>query len=453
MKKLSKIFIVIFMLISLLPSLGMLIFGASGPAANEILTPKPKLTGSDGEFNTEYLNQLSDYFADRFAFRQEYISLWSALNAKLLNTSVEEQVLIGKGPWLFYSSTLDDYTGKTLSQREIYYAARNIFLMQEYARSTGAEFVFTLAPNKNSLYPEFMQQGYDRAGKNNAALLELALSEQGVNYADLFSAFDRPEILYYSQDSHWNDKGAALAADVLNDSLGRNSDYFSADFAEGTGHRGDLYEMLYPAGKHLEANPVYSGVLSYSCAADPNGGNAITIDTSGAGEGNLLCYRDSFGISLYPYLADSFETARFSRAGSYDLCALSELGCSDVIIEIVERNIPQLAVKAPAFPAPARDMIVYSLGDMPFEAKLSGSKNADGRQLVCFSAVIAESSMDAESCAYVLSDKGAFEACITAAGDGNVSLTAWIDEGSEIQGIIIKSEGEYILHPGPINKD
>ena len=58
--------------------------------------------------------------------------------------------------------------------------------------------------------------------------------------------------------------------------------------------------------------------------------------------GSLYCRRDSFGIALYPFLADSFQQAEFSRSADYSVAAFSELDADVVILEIVERNIPLL---------------------------------------------------------------------------------------------------------------
>ena len=72
--------------------------------------------------------------------------------------------------------------------------------------------------------------------------------------------------------------------------------------------------MLFPAWRAVETAPAYDGELSYICESDPNGGNAITIKTvCDAGTDGLMCWRDSFGIALYPYLAQSFAAATFPR--------------------------------------------------------------------------------------------------------------------------------------------
>lgn len=94
MKKAKLIFISIFIVLCLIPSVGMLIFGEARPAANEVLAGKPSVTTRSGELSLSFLSDVSDYIADRFAFRQELATAWAGVNAKLLGTSVEEQVIL-----------------------------------------------------------------------------------------------------------------------------------------------------------------------------------------------------------------------------------------------------------------------------------------------------------------------------------------------------------------------
>ena len=59
----------------------------------------------------------------------------------------------------------------------------------------------------------------------------------------------------------------------------------------------------------------------------------------------MLCISvnlQQFGIALYPYLAEAFAAAEFSRSADYSVEAFSGLGADAVILEIVERNLPLL---------------------------------------------------------------------------------------------------------------
>lgn len=335
----SKLYIALALCLCLLPSLGILAFGESGAAANERLTARPALQDPSGKANLQVLNDCADYLADHFALRQEMVTLWSSLQAKLLHSSSEEQVILGREGWLYYAPTLPDYTGQALPEEALEAIARRLAALQAEAEGRGAVFLFTVAPNKNSLYPDHMPGAFPAAhDRGNLARLLPYLERYGVNYLDL-SALPLP---YYRTDTHWTAEGAAMAADAMLAALGRESGYAAGPFGEGGPRPGDLYEMLYPAGLGEEAEVLYLGALDYTCEGDPNGGNAITIRTRGSGEGRLFCWRDSFGIALYPYLADAFAETLFSRSTDY---ALPGEDYDVIILELAERNLPNLYIE------------------------------------------------------------------------------------------------------------
>ncbi len=333
----SKLYIALCLALLLSPFLGMWALGPAEAAANQVLTPAPSLHSRDGSWNGRVLNDSADYLADHFALRQQLVSLWSGLNAKLLRSSPEEQVILGREGWLFFSETLDDYTGQALSDEELAAAAARLAGLQAECERRGARFLLVIVPNKNSLYPQFMPAAYPenhRAG--NWEKLRPLLDETGVAYVDLFAL----PLPYYRTDTHWTAEGAAMAADRLLAALGRESAYAAGPFGkEQEASPGDLFEMLYPAGQATEETLAYTGELCFEHLSRPNGGNAITIRTSGEGEGSLFCWRDSFGVALYPYLASAFREAEFSRSTDY---SLPEGAYDVVILELVERNLPQL---------------------------------------------------------------------------------------------------------------
>ncbi len=332
----SKLYIALALLLCLTPSLGLLVFGESGGAANQVLAPRPELRDRDGAWNLSVLSDSADWLADHFALRQQLVSLWGRLNTALLRTSPEEQVILGREGWLYFSPTLPDYTGQSLSEEELEAVASHLARIQAEAESRGARFLLAVAPNKNSLYPQYMPAAYpENHAESNWEKLRPLLDAEGVAYVDLFSL----PLPYYRTDTHWTAEGAAMAADKLLASLGRESAYAAGPFAEGELRPGDLYEMLYPAGSGAEREILCQLGLDFDHLNDPREGNAITIRTEGGDAGSLYCWRDSFGVALYPYLADAFGQACFSRSTDY---TLPEGDYDVVILEIVERSIPNL---------------------------------------------------------------------------------------------------------------
>lgn len=352
------LFTALILLLCLTPSLGMLAgLGENEAGGNQALSRAPALRRADGAWNAAYLSQMQDYLGDHFFLRQEMITAWSALNARGLHSSITQDVVLGRDGWLYFGDTLPDYAGtEPMTEREIFSAARNLALMAEYCESQGAAFLFTIAPNKNSLYPEHMPGFTASSAPSNAERLAGELAAEGrVNYLDLFAVFEgQEEDLYFQTDSHWNGKGAALAADAVNGALGRSSSYCAGPFIPEKSHKGDLYEMLYPAGDGLETDLLYGGPLTVEYDAPIRSAESLTIMTRGGGEGSLLMFRDSFGNNLYPYLADSFDAALFSRSMPYRLDLTAQREADFVAAELVERNIRYLIQNVPLMPAPVR---------------------------------------------------------------------------------------------------
>ena len=333
---LSKVYIALVLAVCLSLSLGMLLVGPAQPAGNERLAPAPALRGADGRLNAGFLSDCADYLGDRFAFRQELVSVWSALHAAL-GSSTQEQVIQGREGWLYYAPTLPDVCGQSLSDGELEAIAQHLAQIQAEAESRGAVFLFTVAPDKASLYPEALPAAYPRLHEQGTLeRLRPYLQAAGVHYVDLF---DLP-MPYYRTDSHWTARGAAMAADRLLAELGRESAYAAGPFREEGPRSGDLYVMLYPAGPGSEPGIAYDGTLRFEHLSEPRGGDAIRFETAGEGQGRLWCWRDSFGVALYPYLADAFEEAVFTRSRDYSLPAGED--CDVAILEIVERELPSL---------------------------------------------------------------------------------------------------------------
>lgn len=357
-KKFSSIFVILFFCACAIPGLGMLFLGESEAAANEVLSPKPVLTQADGSLNLEVMSDAADYFADHFAFRQELITADSALKAAVFHTSSQDQVALGRDGWLFYAETLDDYTGADcLTERQAYAIGRSLALARNYVESKGASFLFTVAPNKISLYPEYAQDGLVPGEITTAKQVKNALTAEQVPYADLFIAFqEQEEVLYHKLDSHWTYRGATLAHDVLLDCLGLSGDAFSKEGTYQPTHQGDLYQMLYPASPVLDNQWQFTEELDFTYDTPIRDVDDLRIQTSSDGTlGNLLMFRDSFGNTLHSLMAEDFSHALFSRAQPYNLGMMDEISANYVIVEIVERNLPLLSQISFIFPAPEVD--------------------------------------------------------------------------------------------------
>lgn len=396
MKKfLSRLFAGILVALCLMLAVGF--FAPSQPAGNEQLAPEPQLFTEEG-LNGDFFAHTAQWFNDHFFGRQTLISMQNYLDVNILGEDTIGQVVAGKDGWLFYASTEPDYMGQTATDADLLDMANNLLLMQQYCQSKESKFVFTIAPNKNTLYGSKMPYAGKNSGANAQKLMTL-LAEKGVNTADLFTALSsQDEILYFPHDSHWNSKGAALGADSINAALGVESNYFAGDFSKKAPYRGDLYDMLYPGFTDNQVDNLYGGKLDFSYATAAQKPDSITLLTKSDKPESLLCYRDSFGNLLYPYLADTFGDCRFSRAVSYDLTGEYD----NVVIELVERNLSYLITYLPAMPAPtANAEKTASAGSVQLKTQAGDMQKVTGTL---------PTQKDAGSPVYLFTESGCYQA-------------------------------------------
>ena len=410
---------------------------------NEQLASFPELRKEDGNFNTGILNEFADYFADHFGFRHEMITLNDWLTEAAFKTLDSNSVLLGKDSWLFYKSTLEDYTGTNLfTARQSYAAAHVLGLMQEYCEQNGIDFCFTIAPNKNSMYSSQMPARYAAASVRNAQLLKQQMEQQNVRYMDLFEVLSNSkEQLYYRLDSHWNMRGAQLAAQALLKELkGCEVEFDSFVTGKKLPHTGDLYEMVYPAGSEIEQDTVYD--FTYQYDEKFHSADDITIYTKNSeADGSVFVYRDSFGINLHPFLAQSYGSACFSRNMPYRLTAVTEEQPDVLLVELVERNLNWLLERAPELPAPERTAVPAADTGARLKAQREDSRMED---TFCLTGSLSGQSVDDDSPVYILTETAAYEA--SPCGEGEQPFTAYLPQNIREQELkaAFLSDGEWV---------
>lgn len=413
---LKKAFCAIAFLLCLTPLAVFLIAGPSAAGANERLPAKPTAVRA-GRVNWEVLSDTADYFAGRFGLRQELITANAAVQATVFHESAAEDVVLGADGWLYYADTLADYTGSgAMSERQLWCAARNLALMQEYAASRGARFVFLCAPNKNTIYPQYMPSSYARAaGDSNLDRLERELTAQNVLFCDVREALAKAdELTYYATDSHWNGYGSALAHDALLRTLGAESNLSGEEFSLQA-HSGDLYEMLYPASARQENGLSLSRARTFRYAGEVRGADDQSIHTFSGEAGAVLVFRDSFGNALHEDLAESWGEALFSRAMPYDFSLMDKLLPDTVIVELVERNLNWLSTRAPLIPAPERENVALAAAQSGGSVQIETDDTVwDG--MVCYRGTFTDVAPETEAAVYACLDGAWYEACPTEDG-------------------------------------
>ena len=328
---------------------------------NRELTAFPSWQTEDGDWNTGFFDQFGNWFSEHFAFRSLMVTAYGDLTREVLSTSSEKDVIVGNEGWLYYTPTVNDITCvRTMSDIDIRHMTKVLQMMQDFATQHNAKFIFACAPNKGSIYPQYLPARYLLTeGENNLDLLHNALQEAGVEYCDLRSvlrseAEKQDQLLYHKLDTHWNNDGAMLGYQALMQSAGLDDHgYGQCSRLEADDWNGDLWKMLSPDQENPDHNAYYALPDTHKPVGRYRGEDDLTITMQCEnGENSLLMFRDSFCRALLPMLSERFANSVFIRSEHVPIERITREQTDLVIYELVERNLKDLICAAPMMPAP-----------------------------------------------------------------------------------------------------
>ncbi len=416
-KRVGILFIVICMVVCLIPFVGMTFFRTDTTTENKTLAAFPSLV-VDGKLNLDFTDELGVYFEDHFAFRQQLVNTDALIQSTVFDESNVDTVLTGSDGWLYYSATLDDYLGQNLmSEQAVYNAAHNLALMQTYVESRGAQFSVTVPANKNSLYGENMPYYDSRivSTKKNIEHLEAELERQGVHYIDLFTPFEEEdEVLYLKRDSHWNGKGAVLAYNTILGEMEIEHDTLdNVPVSRSKTEIGDLSSMVFPLTAQPEWNYNYKDRELYTYTTPTGSVEDAWIATENPeGRGSLLMFRDSFGNTLLPLMANTFSEAYFSKGEPYLIGLYMDLYQPEtVVVEKVERNVNEFAEEPPVMSGIAAEL-PEAIADSESTATCAVEASVNDMTYVSISGAIEDEGMESLANVYVRLSSG--DAAMTA---------------------------------------
>lgn len=373
------IYIVIFLAISIVP---LIAFSDKQAAiGNETKAAKPKL--SDG---AELTANVDTYFAQNFGFRNRLVYVQNVLKQNVFRTSGQSEVIVGEDGWLFYSRALDDFLGTSAAdETEVERMGAVVLMMQNYVESRGGEFIFFPAPNKMSVYGEYMPYYYiEDGGQGNYERLYSELVNAGVNTVQLKNTLSLKKAdgvqLYHKLDSHWNNYGAAVAYEAVADKLSEvygdefkgYTRYSTMPYSVKNNFSGDLQSMLLPGSDRKDEQLEFDAAENFEYTNRFRGVDDLVITTSNeskAVDKSVTLFRDSFGNALYWFFANDYTSLTAKREIPYNIYQAAEES-ELVAVELVERNLRNLLVYTPIVPS-------LNLGDDYFSGAVGGTADSD----------------------------------------------------------------------------
>ena len=230
---------------------------------------------------------LDHKIAELLPWRDRMITAASVLRY-VVTRGAGPDVRLGRDGWLFLADELRYHAESSASMESRF---SQVAQLNDELKARRVQLVVALVPDKARIYGDDLPEGpaaaYDRSRYDKA--LE-ALRSHGIAAIDLrtpLAAAAQTGDVYYRTDTHWNQRGAQIAAGTIGEavkSLGVSLP--PATFREVTGPErervGDLLRLmgLDHAPDSLRPAPDREAPITTEEAAAPSSGNALFGDTS-----------------------------------------------------------------------------------------------------------------------------------------------------------------------------
>ena len=333
--------------------------GADLTNENREMAPFPQWTGT-WTSAAEYPGAFGLWFQDHFGFRARLVRWFGTSRLFLLGVSPSSAVLKGANGWLFYADDggVDDYVNKTpLTPSETAAWREAMLRTRDWLRRQHAGYVFTIAPDKHVIYPEYVPASIHRVGsRSRTDQIYDALADTGVAAIDLrptlLEAKTR-ERLYQLTDTHWNDRGALVAYQLIIDAARqhvpsvppawtRNDFELSEEEIHGQDLAGmlGLKTVLRETDLRLVPNrPRHARVVDPAGAEPTSELGRIVTEIADPRLPRAVIFRDSFASRLVPFLSEHFSRAVYLWQNDFDADVILEEHPDVVIQEIVGRHL------------------------------------------------------------------------------------------------------------------
>jgi hypothetical protein len=358
--------IAVFMTAICFPAARNLSGADGGPASSENrkLATRPRLTWS-GDAVKSFPASFDAFYNDNFGCRYTLIRMHNLAAVRGFHVSPSANVCLGKRGWLFYTEDrvgADYHAARPFRGDELLCWQRVLETRRNWLAKQGIRYLFVIAPDKASIYPEVLPNALQRRLLEPTRLDQLMahmLVNSDVKMLDLRQPLrdsKAGERVFYITDSHWNSRGCYAGYRTIVESL---TEWFpnvkampraAFDEVVMAGPGGDLARMLSLEDRFPESDlelvprtPRHARRVAtgYSVPRLPPPMQPVVMEQQGRGLPRAVVFRDSFGSCLIPYLSEHFRRVVYSwqEAHGFDAALIQRERPDVVVQEIVERKL------------------------------------------------------------------------------------------------------------------
>ena len=248
----------------------------------------------------EYYRAFDQYIADSFPLRGPLILAKNWLDFHVFRTTDAADVHVGRHGWLYSRRSIADYRKAACGKdAQIGWLVLQLHTLEKIIEASGRRFLFIVAPNKATVYPEFLglTPEINNCGRSQYDLLVAHLDRHPlkgfVRLDEVMRAAKESQVLLYDKaQAHWNGFGALVAAESIYHRI-HDDDFTrgSLDYVSSSGDQpGDLAAQLMGLAAAVMDRPFRQ--LAGSNRPDFPAG---------------ILYGDFFQRNLFPYMVQMFK--------------------------------------------------------------------------------------------------------------------------------------------------
>ena len=194
--------------------------------------PPWQISNSTSKTWLEWPRNIDHFLEDNVGLRKKCIQSYNSFAYNILDYCAVRHVLKGKDGWLFYNPIAkrgwkrgedpiaDARATKPLSKTQIIKWVDKLQKHKAHVESWGGHFIFVIAPNKSTIYPEYLPKEYRKTYNKERPIDQIisAAKKANIDVIDLRKVIIKTkenEELYSKRDTHWNHAGAFIAAKTI----------------------------------------------------------------------------------------------------------------------------------------------------------------------------------------------------------------------------------------------
>ena len=218
----KKILSLIFVGLLFVPIVTGLIDPDFGLPENRIGLKAPRMY-TRALFDNQYYKAFDLYYNDSFSLRSAFVFAKRWVDFHIFRMTDSAAVHVGNQGWLYSRRSIEDFRNEACDHEDdAAQIALKLYTLEKVVEASGRRFFFMVAPNKSTIYPEFVGYLPQRKACHRSrydqlidAIAALPL-KNFVRFDQLLrEAKSRHALLYDKTSAYWNGMGAMVAAEAI----------------------------------------------------------------------------------------------------------------------------------------------------------------------------------------------------------------------------------------------